>query len=472
MIRALTSSVGATIALAWPAVLLAGGTCVLADAGLASPARVLFLVAAIVVAIRLERRDRARYVSFVFWLWFLAPFVRRIADLAGGWQEPSLVLLAPYMASAIAVPPLMHRWLVADPDTRTRPGPLVIFLAAALGVGLGVPTGAWNGLPTAALETLNWLLPVAFGLYVATQAADLHRIEAAMARTFGAAALLSAAYGVYQFTRPPLWDINWMLRSGMTTIGRPEPFAVRVFGTMHSPGVFSAFLVVALVIWLGRPRVAGMCAAGVAAVALLLSQVRSSWFALVVGALLVVAALRPAQRIRVGVLTLVVLAGASAALVTDEMRQLVSGRVSTMERLDDDESAVARLIGHRIAFEFLAEHPWGAGIGQTDRRMEEYISMRDSLVASTVVQFGLLGTALYAAGITGMAWLLWTYYRRALSVQGAAFGAAGLGLLAAAGLSVVTAGPIGMCVWTFTGLAVGDRDARRLARRQADEGGS
>ena len=462
MIRGLAEPVRATLAHASPGVLLALAACGLAEAGLAPVARPVYAAAALLLGIRLERRDAARYVSFVFWLWFLSPLVRRVADLQGGWQEPSLVLLAPYLASAAAVPPVLHRWLVADADTRRRPGALAIFLAAAAGVSLGVPTGAWHGLSTAALETLNWLLPVVFGLYIATRTPDLHRIEAAVARTFGAAALVSAAYGVYQFTRPPLWDIHWMQRIGMTTIGRPEPFAVRVFGTMHSPGVYSAFLVVALVLWLGRPRVAGMCAAGVAAVALLLSQVRSSWFALAVGALLVVASLGPRQRLRVGVLATVVVAGASAALVTDEMRQLVSGRVSTMERLEDDESAVARLIGHRLAFEFLAEHPWGAGIGQSDRRMEEYISMRDSLVASTVVQFGLLGTALYTAGVAGMTWLLWSYYRRAASVQGAAFGAAGLGLLAAAGLSVVTAGPIGMCVWTFTGLAVVDRQQRRL----------
>lgn len=470
MIRAIAGPVRAAVSHAWPGVLLAAGVAVMAQAGLASVARPLYAVAALVVGLRFERRDRARYVSFVFWLWFLTPLVRRVADLHGGWQEPSVVLLAPYLASAAVVPPLLHRWLVADHQARRRPGPLAIFLAAGAGVALGVPTGAWHGFSTAALETLNWLLPVAFGLYIATQIPDLHRIEAAVARTFGAAALMTATYGIYQFTRPPLWDINWMLRIAMTTIGRPEPFAVRVFGTMHSPGVYSAFLVVALVVWLGRPRVAGMCAAAVAAVALLLSQVRSSWFALAVGGLLVVAALRPGQRLRVGVLALVAVAGASAALVTDEMRQLVSGRVSTMERLEDDESAVARLIGHRIAFEFVAEHPWGAGIGQSDRRMEEYISMRDSLVASTVVQFGLLGTALYTAGVLGMAWLLWTYYRQGASVQGVAFGAAGLGLLAAAGLSVVTAGPIGMCVWTFTGLAVGDRDRRRLDRLDAVRG--
>ena len=79
-------------------------------------------------------------------------------------------------------------------------------------------------------------------------------------------------------------------------------------------------------------------------------------------------------------------------LFTPEMRELVNSRIATMERLDDDESAVARVIGHELALEFVADHPLGAGIGQTDPKMEQYISMRDSVVAASLVQFGLFGT--------------------------------------------------------------------------------
>jgi O-antigen ligase len=249
----------------------------------------------------------------------------------------------------------------------------------------------------------------------------------------------------------------------MTTIGSPEPFAVRVFGTMHSPGIFSAFLVIALVLWLARPRASGLLGAGVAGVALLLSQVRSAWLSLVVAAVLAFVTLSATQRLRMATLGLVAALVVGPFFFTTEMRELVASRVSTMERLDDDESAVARVIGHRLALEFVAEHPLGAGIGQTDDRMEQYISMRDSVIAGALVQFGLAGTLLYAGGIAGMVGLLWTYYRRAASIQGAALAAAGLGLVATLWLSVVTAGPIGICLWTITGLAIADRDVRRRA---------
>jgi len=60
----------------------------------------LFPVAAVLTAVLIERRSLTGYLSFVIWLWMLTPFVRRVADLQSGWHEPSLILLAPYGASA------------------------------------------------------------------------------------------------------------------------------------------------------------------------------------------------------------------------------------------------------------------------------------------------------------------------------------------------------------------------------------
>ncbi|MCC7125799.1 MAG: O-antigen ligase family protein [Acidobacteria bacterium] len=451
------------IARHWPLLVLAVIIAVLANGRFAGPLRLAYPMIALAIGAYLERRSTARYVSFVIWLWFLSPLVRRLADLHAGWQDPSVVLLAPYLVTALAVPPLLHGFLR---DRRSALPPVAgvgIFALAALGVAVGIPTGMLGSPSTAALETMNWFLPLCFGWYIATRVDDVHRIEAAVATTFVNAATVAGLYGLYQFTRPPLWDINWMQRSGMTTIGSPEPFAVRVFSTMHSPGIVSAFLVIALVLWLARPRLTGVFGAGVAGITLLLSQVRSAWLGLIVAALFVFASLSAAQRVRMATLALIAVVLAGPLMFTPQMRELVATRVATMERLDDDESAVARWTGHRIALEFVAERPLGAGIGQTDAHMEQYISMRDSVIASTLVQFGLVGTVLYFVAVAGMLRLLWIYYRRAASIQGAALASAGLGLLATSWLSVVTAGPIGVCLWMVAGLAIADRETRRRA---------
>ena len=398
------------IAAAWPQLALAalvGGGIAL---GLAAPLRVVYAAAAVVIGAYLERRDTPRYVSFVIWLWFLSPLVRRLADLHGGWQDPSLVLLTPYLVTALSVPPLLRGLLRPERRAALRVAGVGVFAIAGAGVAIGIPAGMLIGPSRAALETLNWFLPLCFGWYVATRDVPAHRIEAAVATTFVAAALVAGTYGLYQFTSPPLWDINWMQRSEMESIGSPEPFAVRVFGPMHSPGVFSAFLVIALASWLARPRASGMVAAGVAGVALLLSQVRSAWLALAIAALLLVGSLTVAQRFRMAMLAVAATALAGPLLFTAEMRELVNSRVATMERLENDDSAVARMIGHQLALEFVAEHPLGAGIGQSDPDMEQYISMRDSVVASSLVQFGLFGTLLYVGALCGVTWLLWSYH--------------------------------------------------------------
>ena len=277
-----------------------------------------------------------------------------------------------------------------------------MFVIAGLGVVFGMPVGLLVGPSTAALEILNWFLPLCFGWYIATRADDVHRIEAAAASTFIAGAFVTGLYGMYQFVSPPLWDINWMQRSGMTTIGRPVPFEVRVFGTMHSPGILASFLVIPLVLWLARPRASSMLAAGVAGVALLLSQVRSAWLAVAVAAVFVFGALNAVQRVRMAVLTLAAVLLSSAALYTPEMRELVNSRMQTMERLEEDYSAMARVTGHEMALDFVAQNPLGAGIGQIDPKTEQFISMRDSVLAATLVQFGLPGTLLYLAAIGGL----------------------------------------------------------------------
>lgn len=458
------SRVRAGIDVIWPIALLGLLVVSLVLARLSGPLRIAYLLAAVALGLYLERRDTARYVSFVLWLWFVSPLVRRVADFHAGWQEPSLVLLTPYLVTATCVPTLLHGTLRHGRQPRVRFAGVAVFAVAAVGVATGIPLGLLSGPTTAALEILNWLLPLVFGCYVAARADHVYRIERTVASTFVLASLVTSAYGIYQFTSPPPWDINWMYQSEMTTIGSPEPFAVRVFATMHSPGILGFFLVVALVMWVAKPRASGILTAGVTGVALLLSQVRSAWLALVVSVIFVMAALRGAQRVRVAVLVCAAAIFAVPFLLTPEMAELVNSRIETMERLEEDESALSRVIGHRIALEFVAEQPLGAGIGQTNEKMEHFISMRDSVVAAMLVQFGLVGSALYALGLCGLLSQLWRYYRRGTTAHGVALACAGLGLLSTSWLGVVTAGPIGVCLWLIAGLGIADREMARRAR--------
>lgn len=451
-----------SLATLWPQATYALVVLALMGARAGGPLRIVYLIGALAVGFRLQRLSPAAYVSFVLWLWFLTPLVRRLADLYASWQDPSILLLTPYLVTGLSVVPIVERVLARGGRPLQRPAGMAMFGLAAAGAAVGIPLGFASVPFTAVVESLNFLTPLLLGWYVATHSEQLHEIERLCTLTFGRAVLVTGAYGIYQFGNPPPWDIAWMMNSEMGSIGRPEPFAVRVFGTMNGPGVFAQFLVVALVLWLAKPRMVGLPSAGIAGVALLLTQVRSAWLAFLVSAVLVVASLKPAQQLRAAVLVAFAVVSMGAFLLTPEMSELFDSRMASMEYLDEDTSALARLTGHQLALEFVATNPIGVGIGQGDATIEYFISMRDSLIVAAFVQFGLVGSMLYFIAVGLLLAQLLRYYRRAASPQGSALACAGIGLVSIFWLGVMTAGPIGICVWLIAGLAVADRHQSRL----------
>jgi hypothetical protein len=415
--------------------------------------------AAIVIGLWLYRVSTSAYVSFVLWLWMLTPLARRLADWQGGWRDPSLILLAPYLVTAWPALLRLGRGLLAlaamarVPSRRLAPaaGGLVFVLAAA-GAAVGVPFGIMASPSAAIMATLNWFVPLAFGWAVAS-AARPDEIERAAAGTFRYAPLLIGAYGIWQFLGPQPWDTEWMRFSEMTTIGRPEPFEVRVFSTMHSPGVLGFFLLVPLVLWLARPTLRGLPAACLASIALVLSQVRTAWLGLAVATLFVLLKLPHRMRLRVVVLAALATLCVTPFLFSPEVAEMVSARFATLSRTEDDASALARFEGHLLAFDFVGAHPLGAGLGRTDERVGQVMSINDSTLVALLIQFGVVGTCLYVAAIALLFAQLWRYYRTARSPEAIGLSCAGFGLLSTALLGAVTTGAPGVLFWLIGGLA-------------------
>lgn len=430
-------------------------------AHLAAPLRVVYPIAAVLIALRLQRLSVASYVAFTIWLWFLTPLVRRIADAYGGFQEPSYILLAPYLATGVSAVGLIAPFMRRSQRPPKMAG-VTMFALAGVGAGIGVPLGLLTAGSAALLEILNWFVPLFFGWYLATRFDQLHEIERQVIATFKRAGLVAGAYGIYQFSVLPSWDVSWMQNVEMASIGLPEPFAVRVFSTMHAPGVLGFFLMLAVLLWVAKPFSAGIPGAAMAGAALLLSQVRSAWLAFAVAALLVVASLKPAQQLRTAVLLAVAALAMGTFILTPQMSELLGSRMATMERLTEDESALSRLDGHAAALDFVAGHPLGAGIGHSDPGVDALISMRDSVIVAVLVQFGVVGSLLYLFGLLVLFTQLWRYYRRGSSADGVALAAGAIGILSTAWLGVVNAGPIGVCLWMIGGLATADRHLARL----------
>ena len=429
------------------------------------PLRWLYPVAAVAIGIRLLAASTADYVGFVIWIWALSPLVRRIADSQAGWQDASLVLLTPYLVTSICFVQVAARALVLPATFRVQrlPG-RTMFLLSALGVACSVPLGfaARNG--GAALETLNWIVPLGFACYLAACRDEVRQLERAVVTTLARVATVTGAYGVYQFFSLPDWDAIWMLNSGMRSIGYAEAFAVRVFSTMHSPGVLGYFIVAPLVLWLARPSAGGLATVCLASIVLLLSQVRTAWLGFAVSAMLVLPAVKLATGLRVVVLVLLGALCITPFLQVPEVSDRVTRRLETLGDLPAyDQSALSRLDGHVRVMKFVSAHPFGAGIGASPPEIEESVGMRDSIAIAGLVQFGIVGTLLYGAGLCLLTVRLIQYYRQAPTADALGLACVGLGMLCTAGLGIPHAGHVGVLLWLIGALATdstaGDRSS-------------
>ena len=83
-----------------PALCIAGG-----QAGLL---HIVFPLLSLVVGAFLLWRCKPAYVELVFWLWFISPFLGRMADFQGGWTPNNAVELAPYITTALSAFPLLY----------------------------------------------------------------------------------------------------------------------------------------------------------------------------------------------------------------------------------------------------------------------------------------------------------------------------------------------------------------------------
>src|SRR5690606_3705243 len=102
------------------------------------------------------------YISFMWWIWFLTPFVRRIVDYQlGSFTSVSLVMLTPYLLAAFTLFTFL-RYGAYLRQRRYFP-----FALAMLGILYGYVIGiVRSGILGPTFDLLEWLLPVLIGFHV------------------------------------------------------------------------------------------------------------------------------------------------------------------------------------------------------------------------------------------------------------------------------------------------------------------
>ena len=432
------------VMVAIPALCILGG-----QAGLL---RLIFPLLSVAVGGFLLWRSKPLYVGLVLWLWFLTPFLGRMADYQGGWTPADPVELAPYLVAGLScIPLLLNLRRLASREAL----PYICALAAILyGTIFGL---TYLPLFNVLRALVNWFVPVVFGLFVYEHRQYYAEFRKVIELSFLYGVLLLGAYGIYQFFYLPDWDRMWMLNVQLNSFGEVDPMKTRAFSTMNAPAIFAATMACGLLILFNLKGKLRLQAAASGFVGLILTLSRASWLSLAAGSIYLMFRLGMRARLR-----MVLAAAASAAVLIGFAQipgvdELVAARVATFTQPGRDVSFASRVEGREQALRELAQEPWGEGVGSTDTLHntegdDSIIGPHDSTLLEFLYSLGWIGTLMYALGLGSLAVQLVRKGGSDPLVLSAH--AILIGFLAQALLNSIFLGVLGFMVWTFASMSL------------------
>lgn len=344
--------------------LAVGGFIALTFAGLAGAGGRAFgpawAVAAACTAFTLVARAPAGFLAFVISLWFYTPLVRRVIDLHHGFQATNLALAAPVLASSVAI---LTVFRFARELRGVLFAPSLLVIAA---VTYGFLVGALrNGVVPAFYAYLSWLSPALVGMHTALHWRRYPQMREALLKTLAWGLAPAALYGIVQFMFLPPWDRLWMVATDLQSIGRPEPYSVRVFGPMTMPGTFAVMMEVGLLLLLGAQVRGRLPALVLGFMGLLLSRIRTAWLGFVFGLVLQFVT-QPVRRLPRNWLTIAVMAVLSLPVITiPRIREGLTDRLASITTGGDDSSVRSRVLVARAGYALVLDYAEGAGLGST-----------------------------------------------------------------------------------------------------------
>ncbi len=308
------------------------------------------------------------YLSVALSLWFLMPEVRRLIDWQVGPNAISLLSVIPLLFLVPLIVPVLRS--LAAPQI-TLPYRIICYSwLFAFVYGLVVAFAA-GGRLEAIFQFLQFCLPFVCGTWVLTRRASRAETFAQINGTFLWLGAVIAAYGIYQFVAPPPWDVAWVNFSGMASIGVPEPFGLRVFSTLNSPGTAAVFFVAVALIGLhglDLRRPGPVISVMLCIAALALTNTRSAWLALVVGILtfFIVSPKRAVPALAMAAISLasiVFAINASTLLGGQDVSTQLIARLDTLSDVDSDYSVNDRRRESAEAVHKALAEPLGQGLG-------------------------------------------------------------------------------------------------------------
>jgi hypothetical protein len=412
-----------------------------------------FPLMATAVAAWLSNTRRSVYAAFVWWIWLFTPLVRRLVDYQTGYHNISPVMVTPFLVTGFALLAVMRQ-----PRALLRRR-MLPFLMVILVIIYGTVVGAATNTPLAALyDAANWLLPLAFSVFLMMSPAENAEIRDSLVFAIILGLLAISLYGLYQFYHLPAWDAYWINQSHFTTAGLGFAEQVRLFGTLNSPGPYAIVLMASLtfvVIGKGWLRVA---AGGFGLTAFGLSLVRSSWGGFVVGLLFIVWRVGGKTRLRMFALGAVLAILVPVLLVSGPVADAVSKRFATFSDLQQDQSFRSRQTLYESFAVTSVSEPIGVGlggIGVASKLVNGEAAYLDSGILLVPYQFGWLGGLVFLWAMGAMLVQIIRLTRRSSDRMRIAGGGLFLAVLSQSLFGSAFSGVSGLCLWVGLALALG-----------------
>jgi hypothetical protein len=366
----------------------------------AGPARLLYPLYCLGLAIFLIRSKRPLYPVFIMGVFAFTAYFRRIQEYHAGFSAFNPILLGPYFALFPTIPSLLRR-ILGEARGVTWP-----FTTMAACVVYGSYAGLLQMHFVAALfEPIRWLLPICFCTFIMERPAQLHAIKQPLYVALAALVVIETLYGIHQYLDPPIWDIIWMKNVDIGSFGLPQAYDIRVFSMMNSPLVVAVFTVQSMMLLAGEGLL-GLCIGMIGLPLLAVTLVRESWIQFVVG-MSVLFMYAPAKRKSTMLVGFIAFAVAISSLVSSHalpsfIQVQIDDRLNTFSDLNQDQSAGDRLDTYGSFYDRIVENPFGEGFGANastaTAQVQKNLPPLDSGILEAALTFGVaVGTAYFVA---------------------------------------------------------------------------
>lgn len=372
------------------------------------------------------------YVVLASWQFY--PFLRRLVDWKLGYGHGLVLDLLPFVVTALlAIPLLRGGWRNVD-----RPMWILAWLwVGAFGAALGIGLVSFNGLP-AIVSFTQFVLPLVFGLWLSSVRTSEPGIFDRIIEFMLWCCAIQSVYGLIQYVSPQPWDVAWLKNVQFTSVGRPVPFGLRIFGMSNGPATLATLIVMSLLLTFGKLRLSvfGIVRIAVSLVALALTQVRADWVALAVGVTLyMIVSHRRAVVLGTlsGAVALVVATAVMlpAAVGNQNILPAIVARFSTLGDLRNDMSAQDRRQETEQGLVTAIGVPTGVGLGTIGTAVQAggvgQAQAFDNGYVARFLELGYFGIAAYLATVLASFFMLFRSFRpedrgiaaACLAVQGA-----------------------------------------------------